>query len=50
MIIDQSSVVTSSLNFTKAAQKKNAESLIIIIDKLLAQTYLNNWLNRKVGI
>jgi phosphatidylserine/phosphatidylglycerophosphate/cardiolipin synthase-like enzyme len=47
MIIDNSEVITGSFNFTAAAQKKNAENLLIIRDKLLAQDYLTNWNNRK---
>jgi phosphatidylserine/phosphatidylglycerophosphate/cardiolipin synthase-like enzyme len=30
MIIDQSTVMTGSFNFTKAAEEKNAENLLII--------------------
>jgi phosphatidylserine/phosphatidylglycerophosphate/cardiolipin synthase-like enzyme len=43
MIIDEEIVITGSFNFTKAAQKKNAENLLIIRDKGLAATYVENW-------
>ena len=43
MIIDNKTVITGSFNFTKAAQFKNAENLIIINDTELAHTYLRNW-------
>jgi len=43
MIIDQATVITGSFNFTKAAQEKNAENLIIIRNTALAEQYLNNW-------
>lgn len=43
MIIDGETVITGSFNFTKAAQEKNAENLLIIRDKDLANKYLDNW-------
>jgi phosphatidylserine/phosphatidylglycerophosphate/cardiolipin synthase-like enzyme len=43
MIIDQETVITGSFNFTKAAEEKNAENLLIIKDKELAKLYLDNW-------
>lgn len=43
MIIDDQLVITGSFNFTKAAQEKNAENLLIIEDQFLAKQYLNNW-------
>jgi phosphatidylserine/phosphatidylglycerophosphate/cardiolipin synthase-like enzyme len=43
MIIDRETVVTGSFNFTKAAEQKNAENLILISDKALAARYLANW-------
>lgn len=47
MIIDGQTVETGSFNFTKAAQKKNAENMLIIDDKTLAQAYLANWKSRQ---
>lgn len=46
MIIDDSTVITGSFNFTKAAQARNAENLMVIQDKELAEKYKNNWLQR----
>jgi len=37
MIIDQEIVITGSFNFTKAAEERNAENLLIIKDKALAE-------------
>jgi len=43
IIIDEETVITGSFNFTKAAEERNAENLIIIKDERLAQKYLKNW-------
>ena len=43
MIIDGETVITGSFNFTKAAQEKNAENLLIIRDPALAAQYTQNW-------
>jgi phosphatidylserine/phosphatidylglycerophosphate/cardiolipin synthase-like enzyme len=43
MIIDGSTVITGSFNFTKAAEERNAENLLIIRDSAVAQIYMNNW-------
>jgi phosphatidylserine/phosphatidylglycerophosphate/cardiolipin synthase-like enzyme len=43
MIIDKEIVITGSFNFTKAAEEKNAENLLIIRNKNLAETYMDNW-------
>jgi phosphatidylserine/phosphatidylglycerophosphate/cardiolipin synthase-like enzyme len=43
MIIDQSTVITGSFNFTKAAEEKNAENLIIIKSRELTGIYIDNW-------
>ena len=43
MVIDGQTVVTGSFNFTKAAEEKNAENLLIIKDKGLARLYMDNW-------
>ena len=47
MIIDGSIVVTGSFNFTKAAEEKNAENLLIIRNKEMAKIYMDNWRNHK---
>jgi phosphatidylserine/phosphatidylglycerophosphate/cardiolipin synthase-like enzyme len=43
MIIDRATVITGSFNFTKAAEEKNAENLLIIQSKELAKLYIENW-------
>ena len=43
IIIDRAVVITGSFNFTKAAEEKNAENLLIIRSKELAKPYLENW-------
>lgn len=43
MIIDGKIVITGSFNFTKAAEEKNAENLLVIYDKTLALKYLKSW-------
>lgn len=43
MIIDDEIVITGSFNFTKNAEKKNAENLLIIHDRKLAEKYVKNW-------
>lgn len=47
MIIDRQTVITGSFNFTKAAEERNAENLIIIRSKELAGIYLENWQRHK---
>jgi phosphatidylserine/phosphatidylglycerophosphate/cardiolipin synthase-like enzyme len=43
MIIDGETVLTGSFNFTKAAQEKNAEILLLLRDPTLAAQYTQNW-------
>jgi phosphatidylserine/phosphatidylglycerophosphate/cardiolipin synthase-like enzyme len=43
MVIDGATVITGSFNFTRAAEEKNAENLLIIRDKALAERYTKNW-------
>jgi len=43
MIIDGEIVIIGSFNFTKAAEEKNAENLLVIRDKVLAAKYIENW-------
>lgn len=43
MIIDKNTVITGSFNFTKAAEEKNAENLLILKNKELARVYSDNW-------
>jgi phospholipase D len=46
IIIDEQKVITGSFNFTNAADKRNAENVIIINNKSVAKEYLNNWQKR----
>jgi phosphatidylserine/phosphatidylglycerophosphate/cardiolipin synthase-like enzyme len=46
MVIDDKTVITGSFNFTRAAQEKNVENVIIISDSILAKKYKNNWQGR----
>jgi len=48
MIIDGATVITGSFNFTKAAEEKNAENLLIIRDPGLAKFYMENWERHRV--
>ena len=43
IVIDGSTVITGSFNFTRAAQEKNAENLLVIYDAALAARYTQNW-------
>jgi phosphatidylserine/phosphatidylglycerophosphate/cardiolipin synthase-like enzyme len=43
MIIDGQVVITGSYNFTRAAEKSNAENLVIIESGPIAEKYINNW-------
>ncbi len=43
MVIDAATVITGSFNFTKAAEEKNAENLLIMQSRDLARIYTENW-------
>jgi phosphatidylserine/phosphatidylglycerophosphate/cardiolipin synthase-like enzyme len=43
MVIDRETVITGSFNFTRAAEEKNAENLLIIKSNDLARAYIDNW-------
>jgi phosphatidylserine/phosphatidylglycerophosphate/cardiolipin synthase-like enzyme len=47
MIMDRETVITGSFNFTKAAEEKNAENLLILRSKALARVYMDNWYAHK---
>ena len=47
MIIDKETVITGSFNFTKAAEEKNAENLLILKNSELAKIYIDNWNKHK---
>jgi len=42
-IIDGDTVITGSFNFTTAAERQNAEDLLVIHDTALAARYTENW-------
>ena len=47
MVIDRRNVITGSFNFTTAAQKRNAENVLIILDDpAIAEAYAANWQRR----
>jgi phospholipase D len=46
MILDKTWVLTGSFNFTKNAEKRNAENLLLIHDPRLAEIYTENWYQR----
>jgi phosphatidylserine/phosphatidylglycerophosphate/cardiolipin synthase-like enzyme len=43
MVIDGETVITGSFNFTKAAEENNAENLLVIHDRKLAERFTKNW-------
>ena len=43
IIIDNATVITGSFNFTKAADERNAENLLVIPDAEIAAKYEENW-------
>lgn len=43
MIIDGETVITGCFNFTKVAEENNAENLLVIHDRKLAERYTKNW-------
>lgn len=43
MILDGRRVVTGSFNFTKAAERRNGENLLILDAPVLADLYTRNW-------
>jgi len=43
MVIDGATVITGSFNFTKAAEEKNAENLLVIQSRELAAQYVRYW-------
>jgi len=43
MVIDGTTVITGSFNFTKAAEEHNAENLLVIHETALARKYAENW-------
>lgn len=43
VIVDSATVLTGSFNFSKAAEEKNAENLLVLKSPELAARYLANW-------
>jgi phosphatidylserine/phosphatidylglycerophosphate/cardiolipin synthase-like enzyme len=43
IIIDSTTIITGSFNFSRAAEERNAENLLIIRDAALADRYLADW-------
>lgn len=43
MVLDGVRVITGSFNFTRAANERNAENLLVIADPALARKYAENW-------
>ena len=43
IVVDDYLILTGSFNFTKAAEERNAENLLVINDPTLARKYLENW-------
>jgi phosphatidylserine/phosphatidylglycerophosphate/cardiolipin synthase-like enzyme len=47
MVIDGKNIITGSFNFTKSAQDRNAENVLIILDdSTVAKKYITNWEKR----
>jgi phosphatidylserine/phosphatidylglycerophosphate/cardiolipin synthase-like enzyme len=49
MVVDGTTVITGSFNFTAAAQNHNAENLLVISDPALAAEYRENWQRRRAA-
>jgi phospholipase D len=43
MVVDDATAITGSFHFRAAAQKGNAENLLVLNDRELADQYLANW-------
>lgn len=44
MVLDGERVITGSFNFTKAAEDKNAENVVLLRSQEIAATYAANWM------
>jgi|GEM_PF-1028404 len=49
MVIDGEVVITGSFNFTRSAQERNAENLLVLRDQTLAADYMANWERRRAA-
>jgi phosphatidylserine/phosphatidylglycerophosphate/cardiolipin synthase-like enzyme len=43
IVLDISIVTTGSFNFTRQAEQKNAENLLVLRSRQLAKAYIENW-------
>jgi len=43
IVIDGAVVITGSFNFTDAAEERNAENLLVVRDRAIAEKYIANW-------
>jgi hypothetical protein len=43
MVVDSRVVLTGSFNFTRGAEERNAENLLVVEDGQLAERYAQNW-------
>jgi phosphatidylserine/phosphatidylglycerophosphate/cardiolipin synthase-like enzyme len=43
LVVDREAVETGSFNFTSAAEKSNAENVIVLHDQAVAQRYGQEW-------
>ena len=46
MVIDGATVLTGSFNFTRSAEERNAENLLVLRDPGIAAAYAENWERR----
>lgn len=47
LVIDDATIITGSFNFTRAAQERNAENVLVIHgDREIARRYAENWRSR----
>lgn len=47
MVLDRAAVLTGSFNFSRAAQERNTENLVLLRDPALAAAYAENWERRR---
>lgn len=47
MVIDRETVITGSFNFSRSAQERNVENLVVLRDATLAGQYAENWERRR---
>ncbi|MBL0941324.1 MAG: phospholipase D family protein, partial [Alphaproteobacteria bacterium] len=49
ILIDETTVITGSFNFTEAAEKRNAENFVMIENQELNHQYFENWISRRAA-